>query len=355
MDRATIEVYERSATAYADARPGAPAARREAFRDAVVPGVVRTDLGCGPGLDLSHLGDPVVGLDAAAAMLVEARRRAPGASLVRADVARLPFRSGVLGGAWAAKSLQHLPLGGWPLALAGIHRALVLGAPLHLKVFAGDGAMTSDDDLPGRLFALTSAPELGDLLVGAGFEDVHVRVDPDHESGLLATAIRSRTLADTVGDGMRLLLCGLNPSVCAADAGVAFFRPGNRFWPALIEAGLATRARDPDDLLRSHGIGMTDLVKRATPRADVLTRDEYRAGVVRLERLCARHRPEAVCLVGLAGWRAAVDRKAVAGWQERTLGPTPVYVMPSTSGLNAHSRLGDLVEHLREAAGGPPG
>ena len=60
-----------------------------------------------------------------------------------------------------------------------------------------------------------------------------------------------------------------------------------------------------------------------------------------------------MAVVGLAGWRAAVDRKAVVGWQDRNLGPSPVYVLPSTSGLNAGTSLDDLVAHLR-AASSPP-
>jgi TDG/mug DNA glycosylase family protein len=99
-------------------------------------------------------------------------------------------------------------------------------------------------------------------------------------------------------------------------------------------------------------MGMTDLVKRATPRADALTRDEYRDGVARLDRLCAWLQPAAVCIVGLAGWRAAVDRRAQPGWQDRVLGSSPVYVMPSTSGLNAATPLTALVDHLRAAASG---
>ena len=59
-----------------------------------------------------------------------------------------------------------------------------------------------------------------------------------------------------------------------------------------------------------------------------------------------------MCIVGLAGWRAAVDRRATAGWQERRLGGRPVYVMPSTSGLNAATPLAALVEHLEAAATG---
>jgi hypothetical protein len=56
----------------------------------------------------------------------------------------------------------------------------------------------------------------------------------------------------------------------------------------------------------------------------------------------------------LSGWRGALDRRARAGWQDRTLGGAPVYLMPSTSGLNASSQVADLAEHLRRAAAGPP-
>ena len=150
---------------------------------------------------------------------------------------------------------------------------------------------------------------------------------------------------------MRLLVCGLNPSLYAADAGVGFARPGNRFWPAMLAAGLATVDRSPDHLLRDHGIGMTDLVKRATVAADELSAAEYRAGLARVERLAAWLRPAAVCFVGLAGWRAAVDRRAVPGTQPGGLAGVPVYLMPSTSGLNAAYPLASLVDDLRAAAG----
>lgn len=148
---------------------------------------------------------------------------------------------------------------------------------------------------------------------------------------------------------MRVLVCGLNPSLHAADAGVGFVTPSNRFWRAATEAGLLTVARDPWHAVREHGVGMTDLVKRATRRADELSTEEYRSGLARLERLCERLQPGVVACVGLAGWRAAVDRQAVVGVQDRELGGRPVYVMPSTSGLNAGSRYEDLVAHLRTA------
>lgn len=160
----------------------------------------------------------------------------------------------------------------------------------------------------------------------------------------------ARPLRDRIGPGLRLLMVGLNPSVHAADAGIGYVTPGNRFWPAMLEAGLATRDRDPEHLLAVHRIGMTDLVARATPKASALTTTEYREGLAELDAKCARFQPGAVCFVGLVGWRAAADRTAVAGVQERLVGGRPAYVMPSTSGLNAATPLAVLVEHLRAAA-----
>jgi TDG/mug DNA glycosylase family protein len=95
---------------------------------------------------------------------------------------------------------------------------------------------------------------------------------------------------------------------------------------------------------------MTDLVKRATARADELTADEYRAGAARVERLVEWLQPGAVCFVGLSGWRIVVDKKAVAGPQPEGFGGRPAYVMPNTSGVNAHATPAVLADHLRAAA-----
>ena len=103
--------------------------------------------------------------------------------------------------------------------------------------------------------------------------------------------------------------------------------------------------------LRS-GIGFTDLVKRATARAAELRPEEYAAGVRRLDALVRRHRPDVTCFVGLDGWRRAVDRRARPGFIANGFAGRPAYLMPSTSGLNAHASLERLTEHLRTAAAG---
>jgi TDG/mug DNA glycosylase family protein len=148
---------------------------------------------------------------------------------------------------------------------------------------------------------------------------------------------------------MRLLMCGLNPSIVSADRGFGYARGTNRFWRAAVEARVVTDPKNPWRALTVDRVGMTDLVKRPTVSSKELSADEYRAGARRVERLVAWLRPKAVCFVGLEGWRAAGDPKAKAGLQAQPFGGAPAYVMPSTSGLNAHSRMADLVDHLRAA------
>jgi TDG/mug DNA glycosylase family protein len=354
MDRRTIDVYEREAVAFAERRRAYSPDRAESFAAAVRPGGVRLDLGSGPGHYVPHLGAPVVLADAAPAMLAEARRRHGPVPALAGDLEALAVRPGSLAGVWASKCLQHIPALRLPLALAGLHWALEVGGVLDLTVFGGEGEdrTSTDDDFPGRLFASWPPDVLTDLLVGAGFtvDAMEISPRPDGWDAVSARATRARTLPDTVGPGMRLLMCGLNPSLYAADAGVGFARPGNRFWPATLAAGIVSTDRSPDRALADHGVGMTDLVKRATVAAAELSADEYRAGLDRVRRLVAWLRPGAVCFVGLAGWRAAVDRKAVAGVQPADLGGVPVYVMPSTSGLNARVPAAELADHLRAAA-----
>lgn len=165
---------------------------------------------------------------------------------------------------------------------------------------------------------------------------------------------REDTLADLVGPNLTTLVVGLNPSPTSAARGISFARGGNRFWPAMLAAGLASRDRDPLHAYEHHGVGITDLAKRTTVTAAEIERHEFTAGIERVGALCGWLRPARCIAVGLMGWRAVVDRTAVAGWQDRPLGPTPVYLMPSTSGLNARSSLDELTEHLRRAIEGPP-
>jgi len=183
-----------------------------------------------------------------------------------------------------------------------------------------------------------------DLIVGAGFE---LTGPFNFSQGAAVVRIRRiQSLPDSVGPGMQVLIVGLNPSPYSADSGIPYGRPGNRFWPAALGAGLVSLDRDVDHALASHKVGFTDFVRRTTRRADEVTTMEYRTGFERICRLADWLKPKAACFVGLSAWRLVADKKAGPGWQEQSIGPSRVYVMPHTSGLNAHSRLEDLTKHL---------
>jgi len=359
-DPTTIEVYDRRAADYDRVRPPRHQDRAADLAARALPDRLVLDAGCGPGSYAPDLGADAIGLDLSAAML--GRSRAAGSHrLVQSDLVALPFRHRALGAAWSRHSHLHMPKRALPLALARLQWAMDLGAPLTMSLWRGEGEgvldRDEDEDLPGRFFARWQPDEVAAVVVGAGF-DVDGDVDDSSARGgsVWVEARRARTLADTVGPGMRVLVCGLNPSLVAADAGFGFAGPTNRFWRAAQESGLVTRAKDPFAALQADGVGMTDLVKRATPAAAELTRDEYRAGADRVRAMVAWLQPRLVLFVGLAGWRAAVDRRARPGLQEQPFAGTPAYVMPSTSGLNAATPYAELVAHMAAAcvSAGPP-
>jgi TDG/mug DNA glycosylase family protein len=354
VDRETVGVYDERGGEWATRRRPVRADDAVAFGQAVPDGEVRVDVGCGAGRYLADLGRPVVGLDASWTMLQLAREAVPHALLVQADLEALPFRDRSVDAAWSNMAYLHLPRPQLPLALARLHWALRPGALLDLQVHRGDfdWGTLPDDDVPGRWFAGWEPEPLADVVAGAGFEVRTSEVGGEGDVVRVA-AVRMRSLPDTVGPDMQLLVCGLNPSIYAADCGVGFARRTNRFWNAAVAAGIVSRPFDPVHALVAHGVGMTDMVKRATVGSRELSVEEYRAGAARVERLARWLRPRAICFVGLEGWRAAVDRRAVVGWQPHGFGGVPAYVMPSTSGLNAHSSRAALAAHLAAAVHPP--
>ena len=160
---------------------------------------------------------------------------------------------------------------------------------------------------------------------------------------------------------LRLLIVGVNPGLWTAAVNAPFARPGNRFWPSLHRAGLtdhvvdaSTGLSDADEAqLLSRGIGMTNLVGRATARADELTRDELRAGAQRVAALASNLRPAVVSVAGITAYRIAFTKpKATYGEQDTAQIPrwpedVALWVVPQPSGLNAHETIDSLADHWR--------
>ncbi|HLT84039.1 MAG TPA: G/U mismatch-specific DNA glycosylase [Phototrophicaceae bacterium] len=154
---------------------------------------------------------------------------------------------------------------------------------------------------------------------------------------LLAAA--DRTLPTIVAPGLRVLFCGINPGLYSAWTGHHFARPGNRFWPALHRSGFTPRQLAPaeQEELLPLGLGVTNVVERASATAAELSPDELREGGRRLADDVATYEPQWLAVLGVTAFRAAFDRpRATYGEQPERLGRTRVWVLPNPSGLNAH-------------------
>jgi TDG/mug DNA glycosylase family protein len=159
------------------------------------------------------------------------------------------------------------------------------------------------------------------------------------------------TIADVVAPGLRVLFVGINPSLYSAATGHHFARPGNRFWPALHRAGLTSWQFCPSEQteLLANGLGVTNLVGRATATAAELSRDELRAGGEVLRLKVAALTPSTIAFLGVTTYRSAYGApRAMVGEQPTLLEGARVWVLPNPSGLNAHYQLPDLARLYAE-------
>lgn len=172
-------------------------------------------------------------------------------------------------------------------------------------------------------------------------------------------AARGRQVDDLVGPGLRLLFIGINPGLWTAAANAHFARPGNRFYPAIHAAGItdylidASSGMTPQDRahLIAQGVGITNVVRRATPRADGLTIDELHDGGERVARAAAAYRPTVLAIAGITAYRKAFrSPRALVGRQLDRLAGAEVWVVPNPSGLNAHETVDSLAVAYRAAA-----
>jgi len=165
-------------------------------------------------------------------------------------------------------------------------------------------------------------------------------------------------IADLVGPGMAVLFCGINPGLRSAAAGLHFAGAGNRFWKVLAGAGFTDRVWAPEEQhrLSGMGIGITNLVGRASASAAELSAAELRAGGEVLATKVAGWRPAHVAFVGMQAYRKAFRRpRASIGRQDLTLTGAGVWVLPNPSGLQARYQLGEMIvafAELRAAAFG---
>jgi double-stranded uracil-DNA glycosylase len=172
-------------------------------------------------------------------------------------------------------------------------------------------------------------------------------------------SFRDATVPDLVGPGLKLLFVGINPGLWTAATGTHFAHPGNRFYPALLLGGVIERKIDRGtgmtDADRRHlierGIGITNVVHRATAKASELSAAELRSGGEELGRFVAEHRPAVVAVAGVTAFRTAFgDPKAQMGRRPAPFEGAELWIVPNPSGLNAHETVESLAAAYREPA-----
>lgn len=164
-------------------------------------------------------------------------------------------------------------------------------------------------------------------------------------------SFRDHEVPDLIGPGLKLLFVGINPGLWTAAVQTHFAHPANRFYPALLRAGIIEHPIDPAagmtdadrERFVARGLGITNLVRRASIKASELSVAEQRAGGEELRRRVAEHHPAVVALLGVTAYRVAFRQpKAVIGRQPDDWGDTQVWVVPNPSGLNAHETIDTL-------------
>jgi TDG/mug DNA glycosylase family protein len=160
-------------------------------------------------------------------------------------------------------------------------------------------------------------------------------------------------------DALRLLFVGINPGLWTAAVQAHFAHPGNRFFKALYLAGITRETLDVRHgfdassrrALVDRGIGITNLVNRATARADELDARELKEGARWLTDRIAIWQPRVVAFVGIGAYRIAFGRRlAEVGPQDELCAGAEVWTLPNPSGLNAHYPVAALARLYRGAA-----
>lgn len=164
-------------------------------------------------------------------------------------------------------------------------------------------------------------------------------------------AAAGKRVPDIIKKNLDVLFCGINPGLYTAAVKHHFARPGNRFWPLLYYSGFTPRILSPfeEDLLPSMGVGITNLVERATSNAAQLSRGELREGLELLKEKVRKMKPRVVAILGVGAYREASGcKEAEIGRQPQMLGETVLWVLPNPSGINAGYGMERLLILFRE-------
>ena len=157
-------------------------------------------------------------------------------------------------------------------------------------------------------------------------------------------------IPDVLGPGLDVVFCGINPGVVSAAAAAHFANPRNDFWRLLHQAGFTPRLLSPGEQFEapSFGIGLTNAAPRTTRGSGDLRRGDFAGAAERLEQLARELKPRAIGFVGKEAYRGTFGERPEHGLQDRRLGETLLFVLPSTSPANAAVPWEERLRWFRE-------
>ena len=164
------------------------------------------------------------------------------------------------------------------------------------------------------------------------------------------TASFESAVPDYLGPGSRVVFCGINPGEWSARAKAPFANPRNDFWRLLHAAGFTPRLLQPQEAaeLVPLGLGLTNAAGRTTRGSGELRKADFAGAAERLEEIARTIRPEVIAFVGKAAYTGVFGGRAAHGLQERGLGDTKLFVLPSTSPANAAVSWDERLSWFRE-------
>jgi double-stranded uracil-DNA glycosylase len=162
---------------------------------------------------------------------------------------------------------------------------------------------------------------------------------------------------DVLGPDLRVVFCGINPGLVSAAAGAHFANPRNDFWRLLHDAGFTTSLLAPAQQFEAlrFGIGLTNAASRTTRGSGALRRGDFAGAAERLERVASELRPRWFGFVGKEAYRGTFGERPDLGEQERRLGDTRLFVLPSTSPANAAVPYAERLRWFRKLASAASG
>lgn len=160
---------------------------------------------------------------------------------------------------------------------------------------------------------------------------------------------RSSAVPDVLAPGLAIVFCGINPGMRSAAAGAHFANPRNDFWRLLADSGLTPRRLRPAEQrqLPRYGFGLTNAAYRTTRGSGDLRRGDFAGAAERLERIAVELRPRLIAFVGKTAYEGVFRERPPLGLQERRLGETRLFVLPSTSPANAAVRYPERLQWFR--------